>query len=70
MRTGAAERASVAAGPADVPLRNAVPVSPGATDTEIQAEPPIRAVLRELNKPTEIRVEQMPLNRFVEYLTS
>ena len=35
----------------------------------VEVEPPIRAVLRELNKPTEIRVEQMPLNGFVEYLT-
>jgi hypothetical protein len=55
--------------PSDVPIRNAVPVSPGATDIDIQPEPPIRAVLRELNKPTNLRIDKMPLNEFVDYLT-
>ncbi len=35
----------------------------------VEVEPPIRAVLRELNKPTDLRIEKMPLNEFVEYLT-
>jgi hypothetical protein len=55
--------------PADVPIQKAVPVSPRTTDIEIQPEPPIRAALRELNKKTDLRVDQMPLNRFVEFLT-
>ena len=37
--------------------------------SDIVVEPPIRAVLRELNKPTDLRIEKMPLKEFVEYLT-
>jgi hypothetical protein len=54
--------------PADVPLWNVVPASRGQLSLEIQAEPPIQAALRELNKPTDLRVDGMPLDQFVEYL--
>jgi hypothetical protein len=35
----------------------------------IAVEPPIRAVLRELNKPTDLRINKMPLIELADYLT-
>jgi hypothetical protein len=44
------------------------PAKPAAADFEIQTEPPIQAALRALNTKTDLRVDRMPLDRFVEFL--
>ena len=37
--------------------------------SDIEVEPPIRAVLRELNKSTDLRIDKMPLIELADYLT-